>query len=68
MKYMEKVLEDTVGFSRFACTFPFWCQLVVTDDKITLPFLVEGRHLSQEKFYVQVEMGHQPAFPASAVS
>ena len=52
MKYMEKVLEDTVGFSRFACTFPFWCQLVVTDDKITLPFLVEGRHLSQEKFYV----------------
>ena len=38
--------------SAFACTLPFWCQLAVAGDKITLPFLIGGGHLSQEKFYV----------------
>ena len=44
-------MEDTGYFSRFVCTDPFWCQLPVSGDKIALPFLVQGGHLSHEKFY-----------------
>ena len=55
--YSNILVEDTgywkiLVISVFACTFPFWCQLEVAGDKITLPFLVGGGHLSQEKFYV----------------
>ena len=44
-------MEDKDYFSKSVSVGPFQQQLSVSDDKNFLLFLVQGRHLSYEKFY-----------------